>query len=129
MPRRSGSAHLARRIGARIRALRQEAGLTQEALAWSCELAKAYLSQVESGKRLPSIPVLFTIARRVGADPIDLLAVDARNPKHALVDAVRRFDRESVDVALRALGVYHQATPRQLRVAEAPLPRARKTRG
>lgn len=130
MPRRPGSAQLARRIGARIRALRQEAGLTQEGLAWSCDLAKAYLSQIESGKRLPSLSALCNIARRVGVDPIDLLAIDPRNPKHALVDAVRRSDRESVESALRATGLYRHATPRQLRVAEATSQaQGRKARG
>ena len=127
MPRRSGSAQLARRIGSRIRTLRLEAGITQEALAWSCDLAKAYLSQVEAGKRIPSVPALISIARRIGVDPVDLLAIDPKNATHAVLDALRRFDREAVEAGLRAAGLYRQPALRHLRVAE-PTPPTRRRR-
>lgn len=104
MPRRPATRSLARRVGARIRALRLETDMTQEQLAWSCNLAKAYLSQVESGKRLPSLSVLTVIAKRLKVEPADLLMVDLKSDRMRLCDAVRRGDDEQARAALRALG-------------------------
>jgi transcriptional regulator with XRE-family HTH domain len=63
MPRPAGSARLAKQVGARIRELRERANVTQEQLAWSSDLGKGYLSQIEAGKRLPSLAVLGAIAK------------------------------------------------------------------
>lgn len=73
MPRRSGSPGLARELGARIKNARSQAGLTQEKLAWDCELTKGYMSQIESGECLPSLPVLLQIAEVIGVDVADLV--------------------------------------------------------
>ncbi len=103
MPRRSGNALLQRQIGARIRSLREEKGLTQERLAWECDLAKAYMSQVESGKRLPSVPVLAALAKRLGVDLVDIVALDMRRPRHRLLDAARRRDKVAVREELKRM--------------------------
>jgi transcriptional regulator with XRE-family HTH domain len=92
MPPRPGSATLARRLGARVVALRAEAGLTQERLAWEAGLAKGYLSQVESGKRVPSIPVVFALATRLGVSAADVVGFDLARPHLLLLDAARRAD-------------------------------------
>ena len=39
------------RIGLRIKQLRAQAGLTQDQLAYSIELSRSYLAEVETGKR------------------------------------------------------------------------------
>jgi len=103
MPSRLGSATLARRIGVRIRALRQEAKVTQERLAWDCDLDKGYLSQVEAGKRVPSVPVLVAIARRLRLEPADLLCFPGSRPRLRLLEAARKGDRKGVEDALRQL--------------------------
>ncbi len=103
MPRRTGSATLARRIGARIRALRNEAEITQERLALECRIDKGYLSQIESGKRLPSIPTLLAVARELKVEGADLLGFDLSHPRLALLDATRRRDRAAIDAALRVI--------------------------
>lgn len=92
-----------RKLGARIRALRVEAELTQEQLAWDCDLDKGYLSQVESGKRAPSLPVLALLARRLGLELADLVAVNTRNSRLQLLDATRRRDFDRAELLLRAL--------------------------
>lgn len=66
---------MARQLGARIRSLRAEVDITQERLAWDCEIAKAYLSQVEAGKRIPSLPVLALLAKRLGVELADIVAI------------------------------------------------------
>ncbi len=103
MPPRRGSATLSRLLGARVAALREAAGLTQEKLAWECELNKGYLSQIEAGKRIPSVPVMVALAKRLGVEAADLMGFDLAQPRLALLDAARRGDRDEVHDALRNL--------------------------
>jgi transcriptional regulator with XRE-family HTH domain len=63
---------LARRIGARIRAERQRAGLTQAALAGD-RYTKAYISALENGLVKPSMAALNFIAERLGLPVTRLL--------------------------------------------------------
>lgn len=77
MPRSKRNPELAKLIGARIKALRIAAGLTQEALAWDCDLDKGYLSHVEAGSRLPSLVVVFDLAARLGCTASNLLDIYA----------------------------------------------------
>jgi transcriptional regulator with XRE-family HTH domain len=99
------NARLARAIGARIRLLRDEVGLTQEKLAWECDLTKGYLSQVEAGKRTASIPALAALAGRLGVLVADLVAADLSEPRLALLEAARRRDSKGVELAVRKLGL------------------------
>jgi transcriptional regulator with XRE-family HTH domain len=105
MPRRSAPSSLARRLGARVRAFREEAKITQEALAWDCGFAKSYLSQLEAGKVVPSLAALRALAKRLDVDALVLFACDSTKPLHALVDAAHRKDRKRVELALKRLGV------------------------
>jgi transcriptional regulator with XRE-family HTH domain len=91
MPRKAAPS-LARRLGARIRELREAAGFTQERLAWDCELDKGYLSQVEAGKRMPSLPVLFDLAKQLQLEVADFVGFDLEHPRLRLLDAARRND-------------------------------------
>ena len=54
-------AELKTTIGKRIQQRREESGMTQESLAFEAGLTPSYLSQVEAGKRNPSIAVLFRL--------------------------------------------------------------------
>ena len=101
MPRPSGTAKLARRLGARVRELRDEAGLTQEKLAWECELSKPYLSQIEAGKRMPSIAVLGAVAKRLGILIADIVALEPNEPRLRLLEAARHHDEAALEVAVR----------------------------
>lgn len=75
-------------LGERIRAARQQLGLSQAELAGN-ELSKGFISQVESGLARPSVRSLQVIAHRLG-QPLDyfiggeLLAADKRVAFHAL---------------------------------------------
>ena len=51
------------RFGARVRALRLEKGLSQEALAHLCDLDRTYLSGVERGERNISLKNIEVIAK------------------------------------------------------------------
>ncbi len=105
MARRSGPESYAKQLGERIRELRLEAEITQEKLAWSCDLQKSHLSQIESGKRLPSVTVLVDLANHLGLQPADLVGFDFSEPRLLLLDAVRRKDEQAVKQALKKLGI------------------------
>ncbi|MFT4307537.1 MAG: XRE family transcriptional regulator [Microbacterium sp.] len=70
----------ARVLGARIRALRQERGLTLTQAAADAELSHSFLSQVERGLERLSMASLFRIARALGTTQQDLLTHDAQTP-------------------------------------------------
>lgn len=55
-------AHLRQHLGARIRALRDARGLTQEMIADRIEVTQKYVSQLECGQRSPSWETLVAIA-------------------------------------------------------------------
>ncbi len=105
MPSRAGQPSLLRKIGARIRALREETRKTQETVAWACDIPKAHLSRIERGERLLSLPVVFLLARELGVDAADLIGFNTRSPRVRLLDAARRGDREGVREALKRLGL------------------------
>ena len=54
-------------IGAKLKQLRQQRGLTQEELADRCELSKGFISQVERNLASPSIATLIDMLECLGA--------------------------------------------------------------
>jgi transcriptional regulator with XRE-family HTH domain len=67
---------LLRRLGQRIRAVRAEAGISQEALADEAGVDRSYMSGVERGVRNLSVLKLAAIARALGVRLQDLLTGD-----------------------------------------------------
>jgi transcriptional regulator with XRE-family HTH domain len=102
---RPATAATARRFGARLRTLRAEKGITQEQLALAVDVGKGFLSEVESGKKFPSVPTMIELARELGVDLVDLFVLDASDPRQTLLDAARRGDRVAVMAALKKLGL------------------------
>jgi transcriptional regulator with XRE-family HTH domain len=68
-------------VGARIREIRQARGLTLDALAAKCGIAKPNLSRLENDKVSPKFETLNTIAAALDTHPA--LLVSVRKPKHA----------------------------------------------
>ncbi len=60
-------------IGDRIRDLRTEADLSQEKLAFACDLDRTYIGSVERGERNISVLNLKKIAKALKVKPADLL--------------------------------------------------------
>ncbi len=59
----------AKTFGRRLRELREQAGLSQRALAFpGC--TSAYISRIESGERVPSLQVIHEFARRLRVSPV-----------------------------------------------------------
>ena len=61
-------------IGTRIREKREEAGYSQEQLAWDAELSNTYVSLVETGKKKPSLGSLLKISNALGITLDELLS-------------------------------------------------------
>lgn len=65
---------LAKKIGANIKRLRKEQGLTQEQAAVAAkDMSWRYWQYLESGQRNFSLKTLTRIAKALGVDPRDLL--------------------------------------------------------
>ncbi len=56
-----------------VRNLRKEMGLSQEELAFQCEIDRTYISKVERGIANPSLLVLFKIANILKVEIKDLI--------------------------------------------------------
>ena len=63
-------------IGIRLREAREGLGLSQEAVAARARLNTSYLSQIERGKKAPSLDVLVRIAAAVNLSLGELFADD-----------------------------------------------------
>lgn len=59
-------------FGARVRELRKDAGLSQEALAHACGLDRTYVGGVERGERNVSLLNIHRIAAALGVSPKEL---------------------------------------------------------
>lgn len=60
-------------VGNHVRQLRRRNGLSQGALAESCGFSQQYLSELENGKRNPTIITLFEISQALGVEVHTLL--------------------------------------------------------
>jgi len=63
-------------VGSKIRALRQQAGLSQEVLSDRCGIFRTYLSRIESGSANPTLVVLVALAHSLNVEPHVLLVLD-----------------------------------------------------
>jgi len=59
-------AQIQRRFGERVRALRKEKRLSQEALAFACDLDRTYIGGVERGERNISLINIYKIVEALG---------------------------------------------------------------
>lgn len=60
-------------LATNIKALRQDAGLSQEALAYDAEIDRTYISQLERALVNPSLAVLVRVSEVLEVTVIDLL--------------------------------------------------------
>lgn len=65
------------RVGANLQRLRKQKGYSQEELAHAADVHQTYVSDLERGKRNPSIKILDQLARALDADLVDLCAPPA----------------------------------------------------
>jgi transcriptional regulator with XRE-family HTH domain len=90
MPRRTKPNALALAVGRRIKALREEAGITQEQLAFTSEMhSKGHLSSLEKGLVMPTVATLKAIADRLDVLVADLVTDPRDGDRAKLVELTR----------------------------------------
>ena len=60
-------------LGRRINAARKDRGITSERLSELCNINDTYMRQIESGAKIPSLPVFVTICKELRVSPSYLL--------------------------------------------------------
>lgn len=78
-------------IGAYVRAVRSDASLTTRKLSASVDCSHAHITMIETGKRLPSLRLLWQIVDVAGGDfghGLYLLCLDSGVPEEAVRDAI-----------------------------------------
>ena len=63
-------------VGRNVRRIRQAKGLTQEELAERSGFGQNYLSDLERGRRNPTVVTLWEIAQTLGVTPVELITPD-----------------------------------------------------
>ena len=61
-------------LAARVKTLRTELGMSQEAMALEAGIDRTYASQIELGVSYPSLRLICAIAQILGVEPVDLLS-------------------------------------------------------
>ncbi|WP_430592491.1 helix-turn-helix domain-containing protein [Humidisolicoccus flavus] len=74
-------AHELEHLGNRLRAARQDRGLTLQELAESSAMSVSTLSRLESGKRQASLELLVPLTRQLGIRIDDLIEPEVRDPR------------------------------------------------
>lgn len=62
------------RLGANVKRLREQLGLSQEQLAFDADMHRTYISGIERGVRNPTVTVLERLAKALKAKSSDLLS-------------------------------------------------------
>jgi transcriptional regulator with XRE-family HTH domain len=65
-----------RLVGRNVRRIRQERGLTQEQFAELSGFSQQYISDLERGRRNPTIVSLYELAQALSVTPVDLITPD-----------------------------------------------------
>lgn len=63
-----------KRFGAALREKRRELGLTQEKLGFACDLDRTYISDIEGGKRNPSLVNILRLCKVLGVSAAELFS-------------------------------------------------------
>lgn len=70
-------------IGKTVKAIRMKKGISQEDLAFSCDVDRSYISLIEVGKNEPSVSKIFEICEGLKIKPSDLIRmVEIEYEKH-----------------------------------------------
>ncbi len=88
-------------VGARIKELRRQAGLTQEKLAERVDLDARHLSRLEVGRHYPSLNSLERIANALNASLVEFFQFPGRETTASLRDYLTRFAKRANEAQLR----------------------------
>lgn len=89
-------------LGRKINSARKDVGITSEKLAELCNINATYLRQIESGTKVPSLPVFVTIC--------DALKV---SPTYLLSDTLQASGAQGMD---ELMDLWKTASPKQIKL-------------
>ena len=89
-------------LGRQINLARKDRGLTSEKLSEACNINATYLRQIESGAKLPSLPVFVTLCRELKV-----------SPSYLLVEVLPDTEIKEMDTLLE---LWQTATPKQIKI-------------
>src|SRR5579864_373020 len=96
-----------RRLGERVRTLRNQRGMTRKALAAHAKVSERYLAQLEVGKGNCSIVLLRRIARAIGL-PVTQLVNENAEPALDLVLLTQFVERLPAKALSEARNLLHK---------------------
>ena len=89
-------------LGRQINLARKDRGLTSEKLSEACNINATYLRQIESGAKMPSLPVFVTLCRELKV-----------SPSYLLVEVLPDTEIKEMDTLLE---LWQTATPKQIKM-------------
>lgn len=92
-------------LGKKINIARKDKGLTSEKLSEFCNINATYLRQIESGAKMPSLPVFISICRELKVSPSYLLSDILTDPEAQEMDALSEL--------------WEKATPKQIKMVNS----------
>jgi len=98
-------------ISQRLRKSRKKEGVTLEKLAATTGFTKGYLSQIETGKRDPTISALTKIAYALNVDTLYLLSGVQPDASKSNFTIVRANERRSMPATFDRTGLKYESLP------------------
>lgn len=92
-------------LGRQINRARKDRNLTSEKLSEACNINATYLRQIESGAKMPSLPVFVSICRELKV-----------SPSYLLFDILPDLEIKEMDVLIE---LWQTATPKQIKIISA----------
>ena len=98
------------RLGLKIRFYRSKAGLSQKSLAELVKVSNVYISQAETGRFIPALPMFVRICNALNVDPGVLLSDSLNNSASKkgtrFQNLIEEYDPEFEDMAYSHLKKY-----------------------
>jgi transcriptional regulator with XRE-family HTH domain len=101
------AAHVAQVVGSSLREIRRNQGHSLDTLAAASGVSRAMLGQIETGKSVPTITVLWKVAAALGV-PVAQLITD---PGISLFTVTRRSESDGANVDGKAVHIRNLARP------------------
>lgn len=80
-----------KKIGKKIRQKRQLLGYSTEQMANLCHINEGYLKQIETGSKLPAMPLLITLCELLQTSPNYLFEFTEDTEVHEIIDTCYKF--------------------------------------
>ena len=101
-------------LGRRINAARKDRGITSERLSELCNINDTYMRQIESGAKIPSLPVFVTICKELRVSPSYLLADVLEGSGATDLDELTDLLKNATPSQIRMMTAMIKAEPQEM---------------